>query len=81
MCEFLNELSVYRELAKIQGEIIPQLLWHGYLDAEGWYGIAITLCDPEHGATEEEKRRVLERLSQLGVDHGDVCDENFARSP
>ena len=80
--EFQNEISMFKYLREAQGEIIPNLLWHGYLlGDENWYGIATTLCSPEHNASEEEKREVLERLSQYGVNHEDVRDENFVRSP
>ena len=81
MHEFANEITLYEALAEVQGEIIPQLVWHGPLDGRGWYGIATTLCDPQHLATEEEKRVVLGRLAQLGVVHQDVREENFVRSP
>jgi len=80
--ELENEVSVYAHLMEVQGQVIPHLLWHGYLDDEKWYGIATTLCVPKHDATEEEKRRVLERLSQMGVAHedGHFRDANFVRS-
>ena len=57
-------------------------MWCGYLDKEHeCYEIATTRCFPAHGASEEEKRKVVEKLSQFGVEHGDVRDDNFVRSP
>ena len=72
MREFQNEVLIYNYLAGAQGKIIPHLVW---------YGIATTRCIPEHDASEEEKREVVEKLSQFGVEHGDVRDDNFVRSP
>ena len=82
MREFQNEVLIYNYLAGAQGEIIPHLVWCGYLDNEReWYGIATMRCIPEHDASKEEKREVVEKLSQFGVEHGDVRDDNFVRSP
>ena len=79
--EFKNEIFMYEELAEVQGEIIPHLVWHGPLNERGWYGIATTLCNPEHLATEEEMSVVLRRLGELGVVHEDIREANFVRSP
>ena len=79
--ELANEIHLYEVLAEVQGEIIPHLVWHGHLDERGWYGIATTLCNPQHFATEDEMSTVLGRLAQLGVVHEDIREENFVRSP
>jgi len=81
MHEFANEIALYEALTEVQGEIIPQLVWYGPLDDGRGYGIATTLCDPQHLATEDEKSAVLRRLAELGVVHEDIREENFVRSP
>ena len=72
--ELLHEVKVCHRLEELQGEYIPYEYWDGYFSVGGgeWYGMATALCEPAttHSPTEEEK--VLERLHECGVLHGDV---------
>ena len=72
--ELLNEVSIYQELSELQGNGIPKLFCHGYLeDVHLWLSLFRTL-------TEQQKQTLhntLENIHKAGILHNDIKKENI----
>jgi predicted Ser/Thr protein kinase len=78
-----NEANVYRKLKDIQGKLIPRLLFYG--EAWGFYFLATTFIEGHHPTKIQEVQdnldKVLDKVRESGVIHGDVKTSNVIVSP
>ena len=78
--ELLNEVSIYQELSELQGNGIPKLFCHGYLE-DVLYFVGVSICGsvPET-LTEQQKQKLhntLENIHKAGILHNDIKKENI----
>ena len=80
----LKEVEIYKKLKSLQGECIPQLLFHGYLKKNnGRFCIGISNCGGRiiGSITTEQFIQVEEsllKIHKLGIAHRSIDKRNFA---
>jgi serine/threonine protein kinase len=78
--ELLNEVSVYEQLADLQGNGIPRLFCHGSVE-EVLYCVGVSVCGTvANGFTLKQRQKLLETLEsihQAGILHNDIKKDNI----
>ncbi|RIA91691.1 hypothetical protein C1645_821720 [Glomus cerebriforme] len=81
--EFLNEVEIYKVLAKLQGIYIPELLFYGDLANGMSFVIGMTIVGTtlnHHKINRQLKNRAimtLRKIHKYNILHNDICKENI----
>ena len=78
--ELQNEVSIYQQLSDLQGNGIPTLYCHGYIECV-LYCVGVSLCGTvAQEFTEEQQKKLLDTLDRIhesGILHNDIKKENI----
>jgi hypothetical protein len=80
LSELLHEVLIYQTLSDLQGESIPEVLFHGYLEGI-LYCVGFSVCGRVPDIMSEVQKaalfNVLGKVHELGILHNDIKKENI----
>lgn len=82
--ELLNEILIYGHLATLQGNGIPRILCHGYIESV-LYCVGVSVCGSVPLTLNDRQKHMLidtlENIHRLGILHNDIKRENILVDP